>query len=274
MKLQAIIAYTFREGLARKTIITFAAISTFFLLIGILVAILAPDTITMPAQDAQGQQQNVPIGSMREVTMGIQAFLTWTIFGIAIYFSVFATASILPNMMEKGSIDLLLSKPVRRGTILLGSTIGATLIVAANVSYFVVGMWVISGLRTGFWNWGFLAIILPITFGFVVLYAPMMAMSIASRSSALSIIVVYAYALVLGQILEARDMIAEMADKPVVGTVLDFLYYPLPKVDGLSKLANALVMHQPFSWEPVWTSALFAAALFALAWWQFSRKNF
>ncbi len=274
MKLQAIIAYTFREGLARKTIIAFAAISTFFLLIGVLVAILAPDSITVPAQNAQGQQQNVPIGSMREVTMGIQTFLTGFISFVALLLSVFATASILPNMMEKGSIDLLLSKPVRRGTILLGSTIGAALIVAANVSYFVVGMWVISGLRTGFWNWGFLAIILPITFGFVVLYAPMMAMSIASRSSALSIIVVYAYALVLGPILEARDMIAEMAGKPVIGTVLDFFYYPLPKVDGLSKLANALVMHQPFSWEPVWTSALFAAALFALAWWQFSRKNF
>ncbi len=271
MKLWAIIGFTFREGLARKTIISFAAISTFFLLIGVAVAVFAPDSINVTAQ---GKQQSVNFSTMHEVVGQMQAMLTGFITFIALVLAVFATASILPHAMEKGSIDLLLSKPVSRGTILLGTTIGAALIVAANVGYYIAGMWIISGIRTGYWNWGFLGVVLPITFTFLVLYSAMMVMSIASRSSALSIIIVYGFVFLIGPILENRQVIADLVGNDTVKTVLDFFYYPLPKPDALSKVSTSMVLHLDILWEPIWTSALFACAMFTLAWWMFKKKDF
>ncbi len=271
MKLRAIIGYTFREGLARKTIIGFAAISTFFLLIGVAVAIFAPDTINM---GPKGQQQAVNFSNTHQIVGQLQAMLTGFITFIALLLAVFATASILPRTMEKGAIDLLLSKPVGRGTILLGTTLGAILIVAANIAYYIGGMWIISGIRTGYWNWGFLGAVLPITFMFLVLYSIMMVLSIASRSSALSMIIVYVYVFLVSPILENRAAIAQLAGNDTIKTVLDFFYYPLPKPDAISEIGTAMVLHMSFSWEPVWTSALFACAMFGLGYWMFSKKDF
>jgi len=270
MKLWAIITFTFREGLARKTIIAFAAISTFFLIIATLAALLVPSTMELGTQE---QQQTLDLNSW-EVVATLQSGLTGFITFVALVLAVFATAGILPRAMEKGSIDLLLSKPVSRGSILLGTTIGAVLIVAANVGYFVIGMWIISGLRSGYWNWGFLAVVLPISWTFLVLYTPMMTLSILSRGSALSITLVYVFVFLISPILESRAIIAEAFSNSTVKTALDVLYYPLPKPDAMSSISKALVQHQHFSWVPVWTDALFAVAMASLALWLFKRKDF
>jgi ABC-type transport system involved in multi-copper enzyme maturation permease subunit len=271
MKIWAIIAFTFREGLARKTIIGFAAISTLFLFIAMLVALFMPDSFNF---SAEGQSHEMNIVQMHDVVGQLQAMLMGFITFIALILAVFATASILPRTMEKGNIDLLLSKPVSRGMILTGTTLGAMLIVAANVGYYIVGMWLITGLRTAYWNWSFLTAILPVVFLFFVLYSVIMLLNIATRSSALSMIVVYVHVFLVDPILENREMIAELTGMEKIKTVLDFFYYPLPKPDAISKISTAVVLGMDFSWTPIWTSAVFAIAMFALAAWLFRRKDF
>jgi len=272
MKLLAIIEYTFREGLARKTIIGFFVISSFFLLLALIGAVFMPSTIEIG--NPQSGQETVNVMSNQEVVRGVQTFLTGFINFAALVLSIFATASILPNTMEKGSIDLLLSKPVSRDEILFGKFIGSLLIVLVNVAYYIIGMWLIFGVRTGFWNTGFLAVTLSITFTFLVLYTPMMVIGIASRSSALTIIILYIYLFLVSPILEARTIIAELVQNETVSHVLDVFYYPLPKPDALGQLSQNLVMNQPIDWMPVWTSALFAAAMYVLAVALFRRKDF
>lgn len=272
MKLLAIIEYTFREGLARKTIIGFFVISTFFLLLALLGAVFMPSTIEIG--DPKTGQETVNIMSNQEFMRGVQAFLTGFINFAALVLSIFATASILPNTMEKGSIDLLLSKPVSRDEILFGKFIGSLLIVIMNVAYYILGMWLIFGIRTGFWNTGFLAVTLSITFTFLVLYTPMMVIGITSRSSALTIILLYIYLFLVSPILEARKAIADLAQNDTVRHVLDVIYYPLPKPDALGELSRDLVIAQPIDWMPVWTSALFAVAMYAVAVVIFRRKDF
>ncbi len=272
MKLLAIIEYTFREGLARKTIIGFFIISSFFLLLALLGAIFMPSTIDIG--NAQTGQETVNIMNNEEVVRGVQAFLTGFINFAALVLSIFATASILPNTMEKGSIDLLLSKPVSRDHILFGKFIGSLLIVIVNVAYYIIGIWLIFGIRTGFWNTGFLAVTLSITFTFLVLYTPMMVIGIASRSSALTIILLYIYLFLVSPILEARQIIADLVKNDIVKQILDIIYYPLPKPDALGMLSRNLVIDQPIDWMPVWTSALFALAMYALAMLIFRRKDF
>ncbi|MBR9977280.1 MAG: ABC transporter permease subunit [Bacteroidetes bacterium] len=269
MKLWAIIEYTFREGLARKTIIGFAIISTFFLLLAIIAAILMPATIDF----GEGQGE-IDITADPMLIWQVQATMTGLINFAALVLSVFATAAILPNTMEKGSIDLLLSKPISRAEILFGKLLGSLLIVVVNVAWFIAGMWLITGLRTGEWNMGFLAVTLSISYTFLVLYTPMLVIGISSRSSALTIIILYVFIFLLSPILEAREPIAQLAGSDATRSVLDFFYYILPKPDALSQVSYALVIHQPIEWMPIWSSGLFAVAMYALALWLFRKKDF
>ncbi len=272
MKLWAIIEYTFREGLARKTIIGFAVISTLFLLLGVVAALVIPTTFEMG--DAQTGKTTIDITRNATVVWQVQAGLTGFINFAALVLSIFATAGILPSTMEKGSIDLLLSKPVSRLEILLGKFLGSMLIVLANVAYFIVGMWLIVGLRTGEWNAGFLAVTLSITYTFMILYAPMLVIGISSRSSALTIIVLYVFIFLVSPILQGRELIMQLVQNDTVKTIFDVVYYILPKPDALGNVSYALVMHLPFDWMPIWSSGLFAVAMYALAAWLFRRKDF
>lgn len=271
MKLWAIIEYTFREGLARKTIIGFAVISTFFLLVGVVAALLVPTTIEM---GAEGVAKSIDITKDPTIIWQVQAVLTGFINFAALVLSIFATASILPATMEKGNIDLLLSKPVTRTQLLLGKSLGSLLIVLVNVAYFIVGMWIIAGIRTGVWNAGFLLVTLSITYTFLVLFAPMLVIGVGSRSSALTIIILYVFIFLVSPILEGREIIAQLASNDTVKSVLDVFYYILPKPDALGNVSKALVMHEPVEWMPVWSSGLFAGAMYALAAWMFRRKDF
>jgi ABC-type transport system involved in multi-copper enzyme maturation permease subunit len=272
MKLLAIIEHTFREGLARKTIIGFFVISTFFLVIAALGAVFTPSTIDLGSQETG--KQVIDVMGDREVIRQIMAFLTGFINFAALVLSIFATASIIPNTMEKGSIDLLLSKPVSRNQILLGKFLGSMLIVLANIAYYIIGMWLIFGVRTGYWNPGFLAVTLSITYTFFVLYAAMMLIGVTSRSSALTIIILYVFYFLISPILEAREVIAKLASSDALSTVLSVFYYALPRPDAMAKFTNALVTGLPLDWSPVWTSGIVAIFLYGLATFLFRRKDF
>jgi ABC-type transport system involved in multi-copper enzyme maturation permease subunit len=283
MKLLAILGDTFREALARKTIIGFFAVSTFFLVLALIFA-LATDMSTLLAQSVQVRTQGGPVQQstaeqmalmLPSLVMGAQAGFTGFIHFAALFLSVFATASIIPNALEKGSIDLLLSKPVSRHEILGGKYLGGLLIVIANVAWYVAGMFLIMSFETGYWNWGFLAVILPVSYSFAVLWAAMLPLGISTRSSALTIIILYAFLYFLSPLLAHRATILySFISSETVRWVIDAVYYVLPKPDDLSSFAINLVLHRELDWMPVWTTALFGSAMAGLAWWLLRRKDF
>jgi len=274
MKLFAIIEDTFREAFARKTIIGFFSISSFFLLIALIAAIfITPGPIAMTGNGGQNAQVDLP--TVPGVVQMIQLTLTGFLHFAAIFLSIFATASIIPNTMEKGSIDLLLSKPVSRDAILHGKFLGSISMVFLNVTYYVIGMWLIISIKTSVWNFGFLATIFPITFSFLVLFAAMMVLGIATRSSALTIILLYAFIYLVSPILQNRELIFfRFIENETIQSVITGIYYILPKPGDMSDLAGKLVMHQDITWMPVWSSALFAIVMYGIAVLLFRRKDF
>ena len=85
---------------------------------------------------------------VRGVYGGIATFLyTWGMF-----LAVFASAGLIPSVLEPGRIELLLSKPVSRTHILLGRYVGNVLVVSCNIVYLVLGVWIILGVKTGIWS--------------------------------------------------------------------------------------------------------------------------
>ena len=117
---------------------------------------------------------------VRGVYGGIATFLyTWGMF-----LAVFASAGLIPSVLEPGRIELLLSKPLSRTHILLGRFAGNVLVVLLNSVYLVLGVWTILGVKTGIWSPTFLIAIATTTFIFAVLLAVVVLIGVWLESAA------------------------------------------------------------------------------------------
>lgn len=102
---------------------------------------------------------------------------------------VIVTAGFIPNMLRKGAIDLLLTKPMSRPLILLYKYLGGLLFVFILTTFTVGGVWLAIGVRTGIWAPGLLYSIFGITFYFAILYACSTLVGVLTRNTIVSIVV-------------------------------------------------------------------------------------
>lgn len=82
----------------------------------------------------------------------VYLLLKWFVGAAGMLAAVIFTASIIPQMFEPGAIDLLLSKPVSRSGAFLTRFCGGCAFILLNAGLFVIGLWLILGLRHNVWN--------------------------------------------------------------------------------------------------------------------------
>lgn len=85
------------------------------------------------------------------VSFGIGFWLAWG----ATILALISTASIIPEFVQSGAIDLALAKPIGRVRLFLTKYVGGLLFVALQVGVFSLAAFLIIGLRTGTWEAGF-----------------------------------------------------------------------------------------------------------------------
>lgn len=265
--------YTLREALSKKLFIFFAGISTFVLLLFILVFGF------FSTGDLRGAIPQNPDKETAEMFKNAVAYFKMVIisplFIGGLFISIFATASFIPTMLEKGSIDLLLSKPVSRSQVIWGKFIGGTLMVLINIAYFIIAFWAIIGLKFGVWEASFLLSILLITFTFMALYALIILIGILTRSSALSIMISYLVILILSPLLAMRNKNDFLINNQFVEWISDGLYYIVPKTSELSSITNSLILNKSIdSYQPIISSLLFMILTLALTIIIFSKKDY
>ena len=107
---------------------------------------------------------------------------------VALLISTVITAFFIPNMLRKGSVDLLVVKPISRWALLLYKYIGGMTFMFLNAVVVVVGVWLVLGLRTHLWGTGFLFSIGVLTFQFALYYAVSTLFAVLTRSSIVSIL--------------------------------------------------------------------------------------
>lgn len=110
----------------------------------------------------------------------------------AVLIGVIITASFIPNMLQKGSIELWLSKPLRRPGLLISKYLGGLTFVFLLTSVTVLGVWTVIGLRSGIWAPGFLVVIPAVTFYFALLYSVSTLTAVLTRSAVVAILVTLA----------------------------------------------------------------------------------
>lgn len=109
------------------------------------------------------------------------------VMSIGIFIAILVTASIVPDMLEPGSLNLLLSKPVPRWVLLLAKFCGGCVFILLIAAIFFTGVWLWLGIQAGIWERGLLYSIPVYAFVFAIYYSVSVLVSIRFRSPVLSI---------------------------------------------------------------------------------------
>jgi ABC-type transport system involved in multi-copper enzyme maturation permease subunit len=169
--------------------------------------------------------------------------------GIAMLLATIVTAFFIPNMLRKGTVDLLLSKPIHRATLLVYKYIGGLSFMFLTTAFTVVGVWLVLGLRSGLWAPNFLLSIFIMTFQFAIFYAVSTLIAVLTRSPIVCILVACAswvLLIVVGyghRVLDVtRDFPADMRPVPQwVYTTGDAAHFVLPRYKDLDALSSELI---------------------------------
>ena len=113
------------------------------------------------------------------------------VFGIMI--AILVTASSIPRTYEAGAVDLLLSKPLSRSGVFLTNFLGGCAFILLITSYLIIGMWMIGGLRHGYWNQRFLLCIPLLLFLFAIYYSVSALIGVIWKNAIVSIFVTVAF---------------------------------------------------------------------------------
>jgi ABC-type transport system involved in multi-copper enzyme maturation permease subunit len=264
MKILALIRLTLRELAAKATFIILAAISTIVLL-GLLAAVSTEVTADGTILKLFGQQTTPPVTQeeIAQAVRAMQAGLAGGLFTGIILFGIFATAGVIPDSLEKGTVDLYLSKPIARWELLLGKYLGAIASIFVNVLYFMLGAWLIFGLKCQMWDVQLLLATGTITFMFACLYAIVTFLAVMSRNTAVTIILTYLFLFIIGPVLQNREMsLYLISENTVYRGILDGLFYIFPQLDSMRGEGAKQLLAQTMDWKPFVQSLLSGTVFF------------
>jgi len=272
LQTRALVVDTFREASARKIIWGFFGCSTvlilFFLLI-VKIDVVQGAIATMTIFGKTGQTQDVN-RAVRGAHAGIAALL----YGFGMLLAILASAGLIPTIFEPGRIELLLSKPIERWHILLGRYLGNLLVIALNIFYPVLTLWIIFGVKTGVWTAGFLWGSVLTLFMFAVYLSVILLVGVVWESAVVATMITFGM-IILSLIVFNKTMIERLLSSEWSRDIVRGLYYLLPKVIDIGQILGKIVQEQPVeSWMPVWSTALFGMACLGGGLWLFQRRNF
>jgi ABC-type transport system involved in multi-copper enzyme maturation permease subunit len=228
---------------------------------------------------------------------GIQDVLVNTIgASITLLVSVILTGFFIPNMLRKGSLDLLMAKPMSRWELLLYKYIGGLMFMFLVTATTVGGVWLVMAMRSGNWNPTFLLSIPVITFTFAVLYAVSTLVAVLTRS-AIAAILITAFFMVLmwgvGFAKSISDNIRAITEKQEdkqgwFYTAIDVSNAVLPRYNDILKLNSATLTEAYYTpagvkvvkrtEQPSWFSAggvsvAYILVLLGFSYWRFATRD-
>lgn len=275
-KIWAYIILTFKESLAKKTFVVFFLLSTvnhIFLLLALDVDVV-DGAIAMVRVFGKDLHSNQAI-DVHQMIIVIESFIAvFFAFCGGIFFSIFAAASLVPTMLEKGCIEILLSKPLSRTQLFIARYLGAQSIMVINIVYLIGGSWLILSLKTGVWYVPYLYAIPMVIASFAFMYTLMALVGLLSRSPGVSIMVAYSALLFSTLFTPNKDRFYALLSKTSY-YFLESIYHLLPKTYDMGFITFSLVGGKPFDgWAPFWTSMIAAAVMLLASIGLFAKKDF
>jgi ABC-type transport system involved in multi-copper enzyme maturation permease subunit len=276
MELITFISGIIREALAKKIILS---VFIFFSLILLFIVFIATnDSVDgivafMQASGGAEDYRSAVIYYESGVVSKIPMFMVTAFYLIIV-------SSFIPSMLQKGHIDLLLSKPISRTKIIMGHLL-AGVIFAFLSSLFLFGIvWVIVSVKTGVWHIPFLYSVFWFTFIFLVLYSFMILTGLLTKNTVLNIIINLILFFPLSWIFYILTVVTKKGEQffsisGVTGFIIKLFYYIFPKPWDLADICESIIKQESIaSFQPIITSLLFIGIMLSLSIWYFNKKDY
>jgi len=196
------------------------------------------------------------------------------VMSVYVFFAVLAAAGLLPRMLEKGRAEFLLSQPVSRTNLLLGKMLSIWLVYGLMAVICGLIVYGVTAAVHGVFDTRIILLFAVYMLEFLIWVSVIGLAGILFGSAAWSMIA--AFTVWLAQyLLSYHEGITQLASNRLVDYAVETLYYVIPKTGEMGDLAVRLAIGRPVhSWLPLWSSLLFALALFYLAIWSFRRRDY
>ncbi|TAE23208.1 MAG: hypothetical protein EAZ92_14810 [Candidatus Kapaibacterium sp.] len=274
IKIYALIRETFLEALSKKVFVVFAIISTIGLVI--LTAYCFSSGFQEQIQNLQPTPDD-PLGvALREKLRSLQSGISFAFFNAALILAIIITSDMVPNMMTKGVIDLLLSKPLSRVTLLFGKVLGGFAVVLVLTLYFMLGSWGIISIATGVWTTGYMLSLVPLIVTFLGLYGVLVYVGIQSRSAVSGMVICFLIVYTASPLLFSREeLMFQAVSSDFWRSMITLVYHTTPQVADMAQITSSIVQEKTITnTVPYYNSLAYALVFFGLSAFSFSRKEF
>jgi ABC-type transport system involved in multi-copper enzyme maturation permease subunit len=264
--------FTLKEAMARKVFLFFAGISILAIVVTALVLSIVD---TKSIISGMGSQPGIDF-LVKNIASTLELMIVSPLTGLCLLLAIFASASFVPNMLEQGNIDLLLSKPVSRDQLIWGKFFGGIIVVFLNIAFLVVGIWLIISIKFSYWDGAFLWSVLLITFAFAVLYSLIVLCGVLTRGSMLGMMLAYFIFLILSPVLAlAYDKADIFFRNGAVKEIVKGIYYIIPKTSELmgSMIKDVALGNGIADFQPLISSFLFLILMMILTIITFRKKD-
>lgn len=265
---------TFQESFRNKMFLFFFVVAT--LIIGSIGLALNMDAVNgvMRGVTFFGTALRVPAFTVKQWVESLQAGLAMLIGTFGLFMALMATSTLFPTLLQKGSVDLLLCRPIPRWRIITSRFLGGVSIMGFNAVFLFVGVWAVLGLKADVWNNRFPMSSALVIFAFIVLFSVVMIASVVTENGPAGLLAA-ATMLIFSPILAAHEQITPAFSTELYREVFRSLYWALPKSAETISAMRRLILNRPLdiNWV-VGTSALFALACYVVTMIYFTRKDY
>lgn len=216
---------------------------------------------------------------------------------ITLLVTIILTAFFIPNLLRKGSLDLILAKPVGRGELLLYKYVGGLTFMFLVSCVAIGGVWLVMSVRSGFWSPTFLLSIPMLTFAFAILYALSALLGVLTRNAVVAILLTILFMFLLWAVGTGKSVMDLYRSLPVkegegppkwLQATLDGANAVLPRYKDLDKLMSRMLaegVSTPAELKgrdrlelPSWGTAIgvslaFITLMLLLAYWRFATRD-
>jgi Cu-processing system permease protein len=173
--------------------------------------------------------------------MGYMSF----VFGIS--FMVLAVADIAPKMFAPGRVELMLSLPVRRVEIVIGTYLGVLFIAGAALTFAIGGASAVLFVKAEVFTVAPLAGALAAFVGFMTIYAAMLMVSTLARSAALSAATAFML-FIAGMATSDRAALLALIKTGITRDLVGLVIGPLPRLLALATSGASVAKGVPINW--------------------------
>ena len=271
--------FTVEEALRKGTIV-------FYFFVASLILLLLALGISHPANDTDMVTLfGNPLARLSQQGVNVVDFLLIQLHSLSIFWIIllgmFGVAGLIPSMLEKGTIDLFLSKPLTRTELLMARALGAVSGIVINLIYFFVGVWIIFGLKAGVWHWAFLSSTIYVVYAFICFFSVVTIVGLITRSSGFTIMLAFIFSIISWGLEVRVNGLYKLWDNVVYHRLLDILYYLTPQLNAMLDNSTRVIGKLPyipnapeFTFMPFVYSFFSTCLLYFLSIWYFFRQDF